>query len=222
MLVVGVSEIDRILIGESVIDPDIPRILQQRPLEDADPVGIDERIHVRQIRQGRPVKQEFRDRAESRGIDHVGHAVEGHRQTRPVRLGRQGVVEGRPASLGIDEATEIAITHFRRRYRHAGGRVGQETSRFPIEEEKRTVGALVQLWNVQRAAQRQAELVAIRVRGLGEIILAPPRDAVSAVAVGIEQHAMILIGAGPRRHDYRGWAGELRRGVVDFDANLFD
>ena len=103
VLVIGVAEKDKILVGEAVVDADVACVLLQRTSECSNPVRIHQRVDIGVGRQRSVIEQELGHGADSRRIDRVRYSVVGQRLTRPVAL---VVVEGSyrvvPAPLVID------------------------------------------------------------------------------------------------------------------------
>src|SRR5207248_2161085 len=71
-------------------------------------------------------------------------------------------------------------------------------------------------------AERHAELVAVEERSLCERILTTARNAVTAIAIGLEGGAVKLVGPALARHDDGGRAGELGRGIVQLHLELLN
>ena len=122
--------------------------------------------------------------------------------------------------MRVDQTAEVAVAHGFGGHAVLIGGVGDRANRLIGGEEECLVAAVVDLGNNNRAASRDAKLVAVQERSFGEGVLPAAGDAVAAVAVGFKQSAVELVGAALAAEEDGGRAGELRRGVIGLDVNL--
>src|SRR5262249_60406314 len=111
------------------------------------------------------------------------------------RIRGQRIVELDLPALAVHEPTEVAIAHGFRRHRVLIRRVGNAARCFPGEEEERAVAAVINLRNEDRSTERNTVLVAVEERRLRERVLPAASDTITAVAIGLKQRAVIVVGS---------------------------